>query len=83
MAKDFGIGAEAKRTEDIRYLTGAGNYTHDIDVHGQAYAVFVRSTMAHARIKSVGVAAAAGMPGVLAVFTGKTLRMWAAIRQVG
>ena len=74
MAKDFGIGAEAKRTEDIRYLTGAGNYTHDIDVHGQAYAVFVRSTMAHARIKSVGVAAAAGMPGVLAVFTGEDFK---------
>jgi carbon-monoxide dehydrogenase large subunit len=74
MAKDFGIGAEAKRTEDIRYLTGAGNYTHDIDVHGQAYAVFVRSNMAHARIKSVGVAAAAGMPGVLAVFTGEDFK---------
>ena len=74
MAKDFGIGAEAKRTEDIRYLTGAGNYTHDIDVHGQAFAVFVRSNMAHARIKSVGASAAAGMPGVLAVFTGEDFK---------
>ncbi len=62
MPKDTGIGAEVKRTEDIRFLTGAGNYTHEIDVHGQTYAVFVRSTMAHARIKSIGVAAAQGMP---------------------
>ena len=68
MPKDHGIGAEVKRREDIRFLTGAGNYTDDINIHGQAYMVVVRSNSAHARIKSVGVSAAEGMPGVLAIF---------------
>ena len=38
MPKDSGIGASIKRREDVRFLTGAGNYTDDINVAGQAYA---------------------------------------------
>jgi aerobic carbon-monoxide dehydrogenase large subunit len=71
MPKDHGIGASSKRREDIRFLTGRGNYTDDIALHGQTFAVFVRSTVAHGRIKSVGTKAAADMPGVLAIFTGE------------
>lgn len=71
MPKDHGIGASVKRREDIRFLTGTGHYTDDVTIHGQAYAVFVRSNVAHGRIISVGSAAATGMPGVLAVFTGE------------
>ena len=37
MPKDSGIGASSKRREDIRFLTGDGNYTDDINIHGQAY----------------------------------------------
>ena len=74
MPKDHGIGASVKRREDIRFLTGAGTYTDDINVHGQAYAVFVRSNLAHGRIVSVGAEAAKGMPGVLAVFTGEDFK---------
>jgi len=71
MAKDHGIGASVRRREDIRFLTGVGHYTDDTSLHGQTWAVFVRSNMAHGRIVKVGVEAAAGMPGVLAVFTGE------------
>ena len=46
MPKDFGIGASVKRREDVRFLTGAGNYTDDIALHGQTYAVFLRSNVA-------------------------------------
>ncbi|MFM7446277.1 MAG: xanthine dehydrogenase family protein molybdopterin-binding subunit, partial [Tabrizicola sp.] len=74
MPKDHGIGASTKRREDIRFLTGRGNYTDDISIHGQAAAVFVRSTVAHGRIKSINTAKAAGMPGVLAVFTGEDFK---------
>ncbi len=74
MPKDSGIGASMKRREDIRFLTGAGHYTDDITVHGQAYAVMVRSNVAHGRIKSVGADAALAMPGVLAVFTGEDIK---------
>ena len=71
MPKDHGIGASMKRREDVRFLTGTGNYVDDINIHNQAHAVFVRSDVAHGRIVSVGKAAAEAMPGVLAVFTGE------------
>ena len=70
MPKDHGIGASVKRREDVRFLTGTGVYTDDLAMHGQTYAVFVRSNLAHGRIVKVGVEAASGMPGVLATFTG-------------
>jgi len=43
-----GIGAAVKRKEDIRFITGAGRYTADIDQAGQAYAVFLRAPHARA-----------------------------------
>jgi carbon-monoxide dehydrogenase large subunit len=74
MPKDHGIGASSKRREDIRFLTGRGKYTDDMQLAGQAHAVFVRSQVAHGRIKSVGTDRAKGMPGVLAVFTGEDFK---------
>ena len=68
MPKD-GIGASTKRREDLRFLTGKGRYTDDIDIRGQAYAHFIRSDVAHGRIVSIDTAAAAAMPGVLRIFT--------------
>ena len=50
MPKDQGIGARSKRREDVRFLTGAGRYTDDINVPGQTYAAFVRSEVAHGKI---------------------------------
>ncbi len=70
MPKDGGIGASSKRREDVRFLTGAGNYTDDINVHGQAYVHFLRSDVAHGRIKNIDTSAASAMPGVVKIFTG-------------
>ena len=70
MPKDTGIGASPKRREDVRFLTGTGNYTDDINLNGQAYVHFLRSDMAHARINSIDTAAASAMPGVVRIFTG-------------
>ena len=67
------IGEAVRRKEDVRFLTGAGNYTDDINVAGQTHAVFVRSPHAHAKINSVDVAAAEAMPGVVKVYTGADL----------
>ncbi len=69
MPKDHGIGASQKRREDLRFLTGRGRYTDDINLPGQLYAAFVRSTVAHGRINAVDTATAAAMPGVVRVFT--------------
>ncbi len=70
MPKDSGIGASSKRREDVRFLTGAGHYTDDIDLRGQAYVHFLRSDVAHGTLKNVDTSAAEGMPGVVRVFTG-------------
>jgi len=65
------IGEAVRRKEDYRFLTGAGQYTDDVNLANQSYAVFVRSPHAHALIKSINTGAARAMPGVAAVFTGK------------
>ncbi|MBW4981202.1 xanthine dehydrogenase family protein molybdopterin-binding subunit [Mameliella sp. CS4] len=70
MPKDHGIGASPKRREDVRFLTGAGNYTDDINLHGQAYVYFLRSDMAHGKINKVDTEEASQMPGVVRIFTG-------------
>jgi carbon-monoxide dehydrogenase large subunit len=61
---DTGIGASVTRKEDYRFLTGQGNYTDDISRPGQAYAVFLRSTVPHANLKAVDTAAAKAAPAV-------------------
>src|SRR6476661_4570525 len=68
-----GIGASVRRKEDLRFITGKGQYTDDISRPGEARALFVRSPHAHAKIKSVDTKAAAAMPGILAVLTGAQL----------
>ncbi len=70
MPKDGGIGASSKRREDVRFLTGVGNYTDDINIHGQAHVFFLRSDIAHGTLNSVDTTAASGMPGVVRIFTG-------------
>lgn len=68
-----GIGAAVRRKEDFRFITGKGQYTDDISRPGQTYIHFLRSPHAHAKITSIDVRAARGMPGVLAVLTGADL----------
>ena len=70
MPKDSGIGAAPKRREDVRFLTGAGNYTDDINLHGQSHVYFLRSDIAHGTINAIDTSAASGMPGVVRIFTG-------------
>ena len=69
MPKDQGIGASSKRREDIRFLTGKGQYTDDINRPGQTYAYILRSNVAHGTINSIDTSAAAAAPGVVRVFT--------------
>ena len=71
----FGIGQPVTRKEDARFLTGRARYVADIDLARQAYAVFIFSSHAHARILAIDKAAAEQMPGVFAVLSGED---WAA-----
>lgn len=68
-----GIGASVVRKEDKRFITGKGRYTDDFKVHGMTHACFVRSPHAYAKVRSIDTSAAAKMPGVVAVLTGKEL----------
>jgi carbon-monoxide dehydrogenase large subunit len=67
------IGQPIQRKEDVRFLTGGGTFTDDVNVHGQTYAYFLRSPHAHARIRGINRVQAAAAPGVIAVFTGDDL----------
>jgi carbon-monoxide dehydrogenase large subunit len=64
-----GFGASPKRKEDPDLLKGRGRFVDDIVLPGMYAAAFVRSAMAHARIKSIDVSAALARPGVRAVLT--------------
>jgi carbon-monoxide dehydrogenase large subunit len=61
------------RVEDDALLRGQGVFADDVSVDGQLHAQFLRSPHAHARIASLDTAAAAAMPGVVAVVTGGDL----------
>ena len=63
-------GQSVRRFEDARLVSGQGSYVDDIKIPGMLHAAFLRSPHAHARIRSVDVAAALRMPGVEAVLTG-------------
>src|SRR5579883_106104 len=69
----FGIGQPVPRQEDPTLLKGQGRYTDDINLEKQAYAVMVRSQVAHGIIKGIDTAEAKSMPGVLGVWTGADL----------
>lgn len=64
-------GRSVPRVEDLRFITGSGNYTDDTHLEGEAHCIFVRSPHSHARIVSIDTAVASQMPGVIAVLTGK------------
>ena len=63
------IGSPVERLEDLRFLTGRGQYTDDLHDDKMLYAVVLRSAVAHGRIRSIDVAAARKKPGVHAVIT--------------
>jgi len=67
------IGASPKNKDARRLLEGRGHYVDDLHRPGCAYLAVVRSQHAHARIVGVDGAAAAAIPGVLAVWTAREL----------
>ncbi|TXJ34120.1 MAG: carbon monoxide dehydrogenase, partial [Afipia sp.] len=69
-----GMGCKRKRVEDIRFTQGKGNYVDDLKLPGMLFGDFVRSSHAHARIKSIDTSKAKALPGVLAVLTAADLK---------
>src|SRR6266540_3802675 len=68
------VGAKIHRREDPRLITGHGHYIDDFARQGTAYAAFVRSPHAHARIKRIDVTDASKAPGVVGVYTARDFK---------
>ena len=67
------VGQSVKRVEDDRLLRGEGTFVADVTPPGTLHAVFVRSPLAHARIRGIDVTEARRAMGVRAVFTGQDI----------
>lgn len=63
------VGAKVLRKEDPRLLAGAGTFVDDLSPPRCAFASFVMSTEAHARITAIDIRAALRIEGVLGVYT--------------
>lgn len=69
MAVTTMIGAKIHRREDPRLVSGHGRYVDDMTRPGMLHMSVVRSPYAHAKIRSIDLAAAKKAPGVQAVYT--------------
>ena len=63
------IGAPLRRREDVRFVTGRGQYLDDVRLPDMLHAAILRSPHAHARVRGVDATVALALDGVTAVFT--------------
>ena len=63
------FGQPIKRNEDPRLLTGRALFTDDVQLVGMLHVAFLRSDLAHARIRSIDMGGARERRGVVAVYT--------------
>ena len=69
----FGKSQPVKRVEDVRFLTGAGQYVDDIAPEGALHGIVLRSSVAHGEIAELDVSAAREADGVHLVVTADDL----------
>jgi carbon-monoxide dehydrogenase large subunit len=67
------FGAPVKRNEDKKLLTGQALFIDDVELPGMLHAAFLRSPVAHARIRRIDASAALTRSGVVAVYTAEDL----------
>jgi len=67
------VGRSLLRHEDRRLLTGRGQFIADLELPRMLHAAFIRSPLAHARIRSVDLSQAAAAPGVALALSGADL----------
>jgi 2-furoyl-CoA dehydrogenase large subunit len=65
------VGKRFKRKEDLRLLTGRGNFMDDIRLPNMKHAAILRSPYPHAWIKGVDTSDAQKVPGVRGILTGE------------
>ncbi|MBW7962857.1 xanthine dehydrogenase family protein molybdopterin-binding subunit [Bradyrhizobium sp. BR 10261] len=62
------FGAPVKRNEDRKLLTGQALFIDDVELPDMLHVAFLRSQVAHARLKQIDVSRARKRPGVVAVY---------------
>jgi aerobic carbon-monoxide dehydrogenase large subunit len=67
------LGESVRRKEDRRLLTGAGRFVEDVVRPGTARLGVVRALHAHARLRSIGLAAVRRRAGVVAAWSAADL----------
>jgi len=72
LAEPF-VGRRLKRREDQRLLTGQGQFIADLTLPRMLHAAFIRSPLAHARIRDVELAKVRAAPGVAFAMNGADL----------
>jgi carbon-monoxide dehydrogenase large subunit len=80
------VGTRVTRIEDHRFLTGAGRYVDNLrepELTGAAYATFVRSPMASARVPRVDTTQARAAAGVLGVYTAEDIDIAPVVPRLG
>jgi carbon-monoxide dehydrogenase large subunit len=67
------IGRALRRLDADRLVAGRGEFIDDVPVPGALHVAIVRSTYAHARLRSIDTTEALRQPGVVAIVTAADL----------
>jgi aerobic carbon-monoxide dehydrogenase large subunit len=68
-ASNLFVGSPVERLEDLRFLTGRGQYVDDLHSERMLHAAILRSSVAHGRIRAIDTKTASARPGIHAVIT--------------
>lgn len=68
------IGKSVLRKEDARLLAGGGRYLADIVLPRMLHVAFLRSSVPHARIRSIDTSRARALAGVVEILTGADIK---------
>lgn len=77
------VGQRLPRVDGWAKVSGRAQYADDLSLPGMLFGKLTRSTHAHARIREVRVDKALGLPGVVAVLTGRDLPVRYSVFPVG
>ena len=67
------IGKPVHGLRNVQLAAGKGTFVGDVRLPGMTYMAVLRSSLAHALIRSIDATAAEALPGVLRVITGKEI----------
>jgi carbon-monoxide dehydrogenase large subunit len=69
----FGVGQALTRVEDMRFVTGQGQYATDKNAKGELRAFVLRAPFAHAEFRFRDLSTARSMPGVRLILTAEDI----------